>query len=257
LLSLTEAMLVYILGENRVGVVSESLKGFAPQLPGEMEVLILQRLCYRVDCNKRTQNAYIITRQLPCIMIYSERQVAGTLLFVGGVQCVLGIIISEALYPGYRTSIQTISSLGVGPSALIFNSSVFLIGVLGLAGTYFVHRAYNFGLFTFLLGMTHIGAVGVGLFTEATSTFTIHSIFSVTTYLFGGISAITSYKLQKQPLSSLSIVLGVFSLLALVLVVSETYLGLGLGGMERMVAYPLLLWEVAFGSHLIGLTSRD
>ena len=99
--------------------------------------------------------------------------------------------------------------------------------------------------------MMHIGAMGVGLFTEATSTFTIHSIFSVITYLFGGISAIMSYKLQKQPLSSLSIVLGVFSLLALVLVASETYLGLGLGGMERMVAYPLLLWEVGFGSRLI------
>ena len=184
-------------------------------------------------------------------MKYANAKVAGSLLFVGGVQCVLGIIISEALYPGYSTSLQTISSLGVGPSGLIFNSSVFLIGVLGLAGTYFVHRAFNFHLFTFLLGMMHIGAVGVGLFTEATSTFTIHAIFSVIAYLFGGISAIMSYKLQKQPLSSLSIVLGVFSLLALVLVASETYLGLGLGGMERMVAYPLLLWEVGFGSRLI------
>ena len=41
------------------------------------------------------------------------------------------------------------------------------------------------------------------------------------------------------------------ALLALVLVLSTTYLGLGLGGMERMVAYPLLLWEVGFGSHII------
>ncbi len=65
-----------------------------------------------------------------------------------------------------------------------------------------------------------------------------------------------SYKLEKQPLSSLSIVLGVFSLLALVLVGSETYLGLGLGGMERMVAYPLLLWEVGFGSQLISYSSE-
>ena len=161
---------------------------------------------------------------------HANMQVAGSLLFVGGVQCVLGIILAEALYSGYSTSIQTISSLGVGPSAIIFNSSVFLIGVLGLVATYFVHRAFNSNLFTFLLGMTHIGAMGVGLFTEATSTFTFHSIFAVTTYLFGGISAIMSYKLQKQPLSNLSVILGVFSLLAIALLALQTYLGLGLGG---------------------------
>lgn len=189
-------------------------------------------------------------------MKYSNAKIAGSLLFVGSVQCVLGIIISEALYPDYSASIQTISSLGVGPSALIFNSSLFLIGALGLAGTYFIHRAFKFNLFTFLLGLTHIGATGVGLFTEATSTFAIHSIFSVITYLFGGISAIMSFKLEKKPLSSFSIVLGVFSLLALVLVGAETYLGLGLGGMERMVAYPLLLWEVGFGSQLISYSSE-
>ena len=91
----------------------------------------------------------------------------------------------------------------------------------------------------------------MGLFTEATSTFAIHSVFSVIAYVFGGISAIMSYKLQKQPLSSFSVILGLFSLLAMVFVASQTYLGLGLGGMERMVAYPLLLWEVGFGSHLI------
>jgi len=126
-----------------------------------------------------------------------EGRIAGSLLFIGGIQCVLGLILAEALYPGYDTSIQKISSLGVGPSAIIFNSSVLLIGVLGLAGTYFVHRAFNFTLFTLLLGITHIGAMGVGLFTEAPSTFTLHSIFSVITYVFGGMSAIMSYKLQK------------------------------------------------------------
>jgi hypothetical membrane protein len=189
-------------------------------------------------------------------MKYSNAKIAGSLLFIGSVQCVLGIIISEALYPSYSTSNQTISSLGVGPSALIFNSSLFLIGALGVAGTYFVHQAFKFDPFTLNLGMTHIGAIGVGLFTMATSTFTIHSMFSIITYLFGGISAIMSYKLQKPPLSSLSIVLGIFSLLALVLVESKTYLGLGVGGMERMIAYPLLLWEVGFGSQLISYSSE-
>ena len=178
-------------------------------------------------------------------------KIAGSLLFVGGVQFVLGIILAEALYPGYNTSIQTISSLGVGPSAIIFNSSVFLIGVLGLAGTYFVHRAFNSSLFTLLLGIAFIGAIGVGLFTEDTSTFTLHSIFAVIAFVFGGISAIVSYRLQKQPLSILSVILGIFSLFAVGLLASGTYLGLGLGGIERMVAYPIMLWTVGFGGYLM------
>ena len=184
-------------------------------------------------------------------MKYHEEKIAGSLLFIGGIQCVLGIILAEALYPGYSTSIQTISSLGVGSSAIIFNSSVFLIGVLGLASTYFVNRAFDFTLFTLLLSITCIGAMGVGLFIEATSTNTMHTIFSVITYVFGAISAIISYKLLKSPMSIFSVILGVFSLSAMILLASGTYLGLGLGGIERMVAYPLLLWIVGFGSHLL------
>ena len=132
-----------------------------------------------------------------------------------------------------------------------------LIGVLGLVGTYFVHRAFNFNIFTLLLGITHIGAIGVGLFTEATATFTMHVIFSLITYLFGGLAAIMSYKLQKQPLSILSVSLGVFSILAMVLLASQTYLGLGLGGMERMVAYPALLWVISFGGYMIGSSADN
>jgi hypothetical membrane protein len=190
-------------------------------------------------------------------MDYCNKKYAGTLLFIGAVQCVLGVLISEALYPGYSTSIQTISSLGIGPSAIIFNSSVFLIGILGLAATYFIYQEFKSNMFTALLAMTHIGTVGVGIFTEATTTFTIHVIFSVITYLFGGMAAIMAYKIQKQPLSILSAILGVFSITAMVLLALQIYLGLGLGGMERMVAYPLLLWEVSLGTQLISQSSKQ
>ena len=190
-------------------------------------------------------------------MDYCNKKYAGTLLFIGAVQCVLGILISEALYPGYSTSIQTISSLGIGPSAIIFNSSVFLIGILGLAATYFIYQEFKSNMFTALSAMTHNGTVGVGIFTEANTTFTIHVIFSVITYLFGGMAVIMAYKVQKQPLSILSAILGVFSITAMVLLALQIYLGLGLGGMERMVAYPLLLWEVSLGTQLISQSSKQ
>ena len=166
----------------------------------------------------------------------------------------MGIIIAEALYPGYSTSENYISDLGVGPSALIFNSSVFLLGVLVVAGSYFIQRAFNSKLFFLLLTLTGIGAMGVGLFTEDAGV--AHTIFSLITFVFAGLSAMLSYRLLKPPLSYFSIILGALSLLALVLFISGNYLGLGKGGMERMIAYPALLWAIGLGGHLIGYSNK-
>jgi hypothetical membrane protein len=187
-------------------------------------------------------------------MKYENRKVAGVLFFVGSVQCLLGMVIAESLYPGYSVSENYISDLGVGTTSLIFNSSVFLLGVTTIAGAYFLQRVSDSKLFSVLLTLTGLGAMGVGLFPETAGA--IHGIASLITFLFGGLSAIMSYKLQKSPLSYFSILLGALSLMALVLFGSSTYLGLGKGGMERMIAYPALLWAVGFGSHLIGY-SRD
>ena len=145
-------------------------------------------------------------RHTSSIMNYENKEITGLLLFIGGVQCVLGIIIAEAFYPDYSTSQNYISDLGVGPSALIFNSSVFLLGVLAIGGAYFIQRAFNFRLFSILTAITGIGAMGVGLFPEDAGA--IHAIFSLITFLFAGLSAIMSYKLQKRPLSYFSIILG-------------------------------------------------
>jgi hypothetical membrane protein len=186
-------------------------------------------------------------------MKYENKKIAGLLLIIGGVQCFLAITIAEALYPGYSISENWISDLGVGPSALIFNSSIFMLGVLGVAATYFIQRASNSKVLPILYAIASVGAMGVGLFTE--DVLILHSIFSLITFIFSGLSAIISYKMQKPPLSYLSVVLGTFSLLAIVLTFTGTYLGIGKGGMERMIAYPVLLWVVGFGGYLIGSPS--
>jgi hypothetical membrane protein len=153
------------------------------------------------------------------------------------------------LYPGYSASKNYISDLGIGPSAIIFNFSVFLLGVLVVASSYFIQRAYNSKTYFFLGTLTGIGAMGVGLFPE---TFLIpHAIASLITFLFGGISAIVSCKIQKTPLSYFYILLGIMALIASTLTVTGNHLGLGIGGMERMIAYPILLWGVSFSSFLI------
>jgi len=182
-------------------------------------------------------------------MKFAAGKVAGVLFFVAVSQFVIGLVVAEARYPGYSISANYISDLGVGPSAMIFNSSVFLMGLLILIGAYFFQRAFNFKLLTVLLVLTAIGAMGVGVFTENSGS--VHHVVSLIAFLFGGLSSIASYRLVKRPLSVIAVILGLMSLGALGLYGAQIYLGLGVGGMERMIVYPILMWGAGFGGYLL------
>jgi hypothetical membrane protein len=188
-------------------------------------------------------------------MEYSGGKVAGTLFFIAASQFVLGLVVAEALYPNYSISGNYISDLGVGPSSMIFNSSVFLLGLLLIVGAYFLQRAFNSKTLTMFLVLTAIGVMGVGVFTENSGS--IHSVVSFIAFLFGGLSAIFSFKLLKTPFSLLAVILGLMTLGSLVLFAGKIYLGLGSGGMERMVVYPILMWGAGFGGHLIACPQKE
>ena len=186
------------------------------------------------------------------------RHAAGVFLFIGAIQFVLGMLIAEFLYPGYSASMNYISDLGATcrttclihqPSASIFNTSISLLGVLALVSSYFIWREFHNRSISLLLGLSGIGMVGVGLFPETAGI--IHLIASFIAFFFGGLSAIATYKLVKAPFAYLSVLMGMISLIALALFISEIFLGLGPGGMERMIAYPLLLWVIGFGGNLM------
>src|SRR5947208_2374769 len=72
-------------------------------------------------------------------------------------------------------------------------------------------------------------------------------------FLFSALSAILAFRVLRPPLSYLSVLLGVGSLLALGLYVSKNYFDLGNGGMERMIVYPVLAWGIGFGGYLLGM----
>jgi hypothetical membrane protein len=191
-------------------------------------------------------------------MLYSDRKLAGTFAFIAGVQCMVGISVAEELYPGYSVSANYISDLGATcrvtciiqePASLVFNSTVIVLGALGITASYFLYRATRRKLLTSLLILSGIGAVGVGVFPETTGI--VHVIVSLIVFLFGGLSAVASYRIQEAPFNYLSILLGILALAALVLFSSGYYLAIGQGGMERMIAYPALLWLVGFGAYLM------
>ena len=87
-----------------------------------------------------------------------------------------------------------------------------------------------------------------------------HSPFALLTFLGGGIAVVLSPLVVIRPFSYRCVLLGGISLLVLAsvffygLVLREpTPLAfLGSGGVERWVAYPLLLWVLAFGGYLLG-----
>jgi hypothetical membrane protein len=188
-------------------------------------------------------------------VVSSNGKVAGVLFFIAATQFLLGIIVAEALYPGYSISKNYISDLGVGPSAMIFNASVFLLGSFMIIGAYFLQRAFKLKILTVLLALAALGSMGVGIFTENSEP--MHSIASLFVFLSGGLSAIYSYKLMKRPISLINILLGLMSLFALVLFAMNLYLGLGVGGMERMIVYPILIWTIGFGGFLIAYPEKS
>jgi hypothetical membrane protein len=195
-------------------------------------------------------------------MDYSNGKVAGALIFVAVTQFVLGVIVSEALHLGYSISGNYVSDLGVGPSSMIFNSSVFLMGLLLIIGAYFLHRAFNFTMLTLTFVLTAIGSMGVGIFTKDAGI--IHSMAALLFFLFSGLSAIFAvvcshvhgFKLMKMPFSAISVILGLIELGGLVLFVGKIDFGLGVGGMQRMVIYPVLLWLAGFGGYLMAHPDR-
>ena len=181
-------------------------------------------------------------------MMLDERKWAGLLIFVGAAQFVIGVMLAEALYPGYHVGDRFISDLGVGPSAAIFNVSVIFLGLFVLAGAYVARKVFGL-ILTILIVLTGVGAIGVGVFTENAGI--LHTIFSLITFLFGGVTAVWAARLLKPPLSYISAIMGAIGLVALGLFISGVFLGLGQGGMERMIAYPIVAWVIAFGGYLM------
>lgn len=189
-----------------------------------------------------------------------SRKIAGGLFFVGSAQFVVFMIIAEAIYPNYSVSANFISDLGVWgqPSAAIFNPSITLSGLLTLGGAFFLQKILGKRRFSFFVALSGLGALLVGFFPENTVIVSgipvVHSIAALIAFVFGGLAAVTSYSITKPPFRYISVILGGLSFLALVLFLSSYttgFLGLGPGGLERMIVYPSAIWTMGFGGYLM------
>jgi hypothetical membrane protein len=178
-----------------------------------------------------------------------NRSLLGALLFAGAAQFILMLVIAEARYPGYNVATNALSDLGVGQTALLYNASTAVFGAFAFIGSLLGRRTLGTGL-TITLAAAGACAVGVALFPETIGA--PHDVFAIAAFVFAAVSVIISYRVLRPPLSHFSVGLGIVSLVAIVLLVTQHDLGIGKGGMERMVAYPIFIWALGFGGSLIG-----
>jgi hypothetical membrane protein len=198
--------------------------------------------------------------------LYSQmryEKIAGTLLFAAGVIAFMGIITAEALYPGYSTSQNMISDLGateppnsiiIQPSSTIFSTAMVVSGLLITASAYCINSAFRKRAVAAPTALFGIGVLGVGIFNGSYGA--VHGIFALMAFVMGGLSAIISYRIEKAPLSHFSVMLGGIALLDLFLYYfmgeASPFAAFGLGGLERWIAYPILLWVTGLGGYLMG-----
>jgi hypothetical protein len=116
-----------------------------------------------------------------------------------------------------------------------------------------------------------IGYLLAGLSPENVN-LTIHSVGALLAFPFGAIVVILSYRSIRGPLRYFPVGLGALSLVATFMIFfgyqiagpcgSCSYdqrldkLGLGLGGWESMIVYPVLVWLIAFGAYLMAKSSE-
>lgn len=181
-------------------------------------------------------------------MKYTNKILAGLLIFIGTTLFLFGIIISEALYPGYHVT-QVISDLGVGPTAWLFNSTIFIFGLSLVISAYLLLNIGTNRYFSILLGLAGLGAALIGLIPETQGL--PHAIAAGMVFLCGGFCAITGYYTFRGPFSLLSPIFGGISILAAILFATHLFFGLEMGGMERMITYPLIIWALGTGAYLM------
>ncbi|MGP8077316.1 MAG: DUF998 domain-containing protein [Thermoplasmata archaeon] len=145
------------------------------------------------------------------------------------------------------------------PWYLTFNVSLALFGLLVILGALLVRSAFpdrsSRSLGLGLLALAGAGSVGVGLFPE-----NVHldpHLGSALVAFVGGSLALVVLGVSMfrdtrwDGYRAYTLFSGLVGLIALLLYVAKLYVGLGPGGMERLIVAPLLLWMVVASIHLL------
>jgi hypothetical membrane protein len=193
----------------------------------------------------------------------------GPILYVASVQYfIIQLLVSLRWTPPYNWSRNAISDLGntscdqfkgryvCSPLHPLMNVSFLVLGITMILGSVLLYRRGPTVRLRFLgFGCLAVGGVGaalVGFFPENVVP-SVHAFGAALPFLVGnvgivllGCSRATSRALRWYTLST-----GVVALVALAVYTSGHYVGLGEGGLERVVAYPQTVWMIVIGAYLL------
>jgi hypothetical membrane protein len=139
------------------------------------------------------------------------------------------------------------------------NLSFMVLGVTMIIGAVLTREAFPPGwvreLAVLLFSLAGIGVFIVGVYPENTDN-ARHVLGAGLNFVSGNIALIVfGLALAQRPthggLTRFSIFAGALGMLATLLFVSGNYLGIGLGGMERVAAYPMSVWQIVTGVALL------
>lgn len=191
---------------------------------------------------------------------------------VATIQFLVGMVVTQIGYgSSYSLTRNYISDLGANtcgtydgrmvcsPWHLVFNVSIVVFGLLLLLGIVLVQTGFpprgtrTVGLG--LLAISAVGAIGVGLSPE-TYNITIHTISAFLAFAGGGLALIVLgiamfRDTRWDGFRAYTMLSGLVDLIALALFATKTYGPLGVGGMERLIVAPVLLWAIVVSIHLM------
>jgi len=191
-----------------------------------------------------------------------SRRRAGITFVALSAQFMTVIMLAAAMAPNYDFGGGAISDLGVIPeTALLFNTSLVLVGVLNVVGGYYFYRSHGarWILATFLLA--GLGAVVAGVFPLDAGG--LHSLGALFAFLFFNVQALASATRLSGAMKAMAVLAGVLGLVFVGLMVvgdagnAAAFGPFGHGGTERMIVYPVMLWLVAFGGYLLGTPAEE
>ncbi len=180
---------------------------------------------------------------------------------------IVQIIVGLSFKPSYSLRFNTISDLGntvcgiysgrVVCSSLhyLMNGSLILLGITMATGSLLIYQEFKKDLGTLVgfsfMALSGLGTILVGLFPENTISI-LHIIGASLPFIIGNIALILmSLFLQiSRKFRIYTFLSGSLALIFLILFETQNYLSLGIGGVERIVAYPQTLWLIIFGIYI-------
>jgi hypothetical membrane protein len=206
---------------------------------------------------------------------YWTKITVGALLLVATSEFFAAQIIAQLAWPSYSVSQYDISALGVtecgpytngsgglmfyacSPLHMVMNAGFILLGVLTIAGVLLTRSIWPQRRLTSvgvaLVAVSGLGAALSGLF-PANVNLGFHVLGALLNFLTASVGLLLlgiGARKQNGRLAAWSIALGLTTIAGLILYNSQNFLGLGPGGMERVIGYPSVVWDIGLGAALL------